>query len=358
MRLLTRGRISTICGVTRNAANASAEELAACVCRRGWRNLPMIECEVCFFWFHGECVGVDCENPPREWLCDDCEIRLGIDVDGSVSSSGEDHPATKPSDQTTKGEASYSSPDIADRREIFLVHCSPRFVLIQGSLQDVSDHLPEATVDFVATDPPSGSCQAVYEWDRRVTPYDFWMCLRRTLTDRAAVCMIGSGQFILEHAIRNQDLNQLLVEGAGMLSQEGWPPSTGEGVTQEDAQWKDVCARHVAANLRSRRGTPATIRPAIPVYKYSWYWLNNNMGFPLHVHAMPLRFVEEICVFYKSHRDVVYHAPAVCLPFVAPAFRSPDDARVYKGETRQASLYFNAELSRCAANFLPIPYQG
>ena len=54
------------------------EKKIHCICRKHSFG-KMIECEECKEWFHFECVNIDEENVPDEWICEDCEQKLKKD---------------------------------------------------------------------------------------------------------------------------------------------------------------------------------------------------------------------------------------------------------------------------------------
>eukprot|EP01116_Phalansterium_solitarium_P022235 TRINITY_DN7270_c0_g1_i1.p1 TRINITY_DN7270_c0_g1~~TRINITY_DN7270_c0_g1_i1.p1 ORF type:complete len:1896 (-),score=444.63 TRINITY_DN7270_c0_g1_i1:97-5784(-) len=59
-----------------NAAEADSDDSnASCICLQGYGGKFMIDCDRCHKWFHGKCVGVDPQNPPKEWLCGHCRLK-------------------------------------------------------------------------------------------------------------------------------------------------------------------------------------------------------------------------------------------------------------------------------------------
>ena len=70
-------------GNKKNRAKSSEETQEGerkihCICRKPSFG-KMIECEECKEWFHFECVNIDEDNVPEEWICEDCEQKLKKD---------------------------------------------------------------------------------------------------------------------------------------------------------------------------------------------------------------------------------------------------------------------------------------
>ena len=48
-----------------------------CICRTVYdENKFYIECEVCFEWYHGECVGIEEDKQPKNFWCNDSDKKL------------------------------------------------------------------------------------------------------------------------------------------------------------------------------------------------------------------------------------------------------------------------------------------
>jgi hypothetical protein len=52
-----------------------SDEDDTCICNKGFRGKFMLDCDSCHKWFHGICVGVEEDNMPTHWYCDNCSKR-------------------------------------------------------------------------------------------------------------------------------------------------------------------------------------------------------------------------------------------------------------------------------------------
>eukprot|EP01135_Chromosphaera_perkinsii_P010746 Nk52_evm25s2209 gene=Nk52_evmTU25s2209 len=326
-------------------------------------------CEMCSNFFLSE---FSMNGWEKELLCPKCCLdpdQLDIDVCGG---NGEN-------DDIDRGLFLFSKTESGGFREKknseqafkgpcdILVHMHPEYLLILGDFTELSRaSFPSKVVDFAATDPPSGASAPVNTWDKRISVFNFWMSIERLVKDDAAVTVMGAGQFVTDWAVRNRDLNAFINsdinESQSLKGYEAWKEFSGNFLKKEiflpvrNGRKKDLY-KDVFFSRGGGEGGNSPISPAIPVYRYNWYWLNNILGFPMLQHSMPQRFVEEICVFYKSPECVTYHPPYVALPFLSTVERSADDNRSYKGESSRAEYYFSADLKNCVSNFLPIPFE-
>ena len=58
-----------------DALPSDETETVGCPCGRGViRSQFMLDCDRCHRWFHGMCMGVNEDDPPKEWFCEDCQI--------------------------------------------------------------------------------------------------------------------------------------------------------------------------------------------------------------------------------------------------------------------------------------------
>jgi len=74
------------------------------------------------------------------------------------------------------------------------------------------------------------------------------------------------------------------------------------------------------------------------------------------MHKMPMRFLEDIAVFYRHRDTLTYHPPSIAVPNIDPRFRPMKSEELTQGSA-SAKYYFNADLRKSASNFLPIPFQ-
>lgn len=53
------------------------ETYRPCLCGKTYEQYPvfMLACDVCGWWLHGECVGVDEDHPPETFKCDECRAK-------------------------------------------------------------------------------------------------------------------------------------------------------------------------------------------------------------------------------------------------------------------------------------------
>ena len=58
-----------------NKNDLEEEKKVYCICRKNSFG-NMIECDECKEWFHYDCVGIDEDNVPEEWNCEECEKKL------------------------------------------------------------------------------------------------------------------------------------------------------------------------------------------------------------------------------------------------------------------------------------------
>ena len=107
----------------------------------------------------GCAAGIDCDAPPKRWLCDAC----ACDGDVEVGSGSEDEgPAALDAAVVAAPEpASDGDEPAAPVAALCYVH--PRFVLVHADYRAVLGAIPDHAVHLIATDPPSGACTAAYQ---------------------------------------------------------------------------------------------------------------------------------------------------------------------------------------------------
>ena len=90
------------------------EKKIHCICRKHSFG-KMIECEECKEWFHFECVNIDEENVPEEWICEDCEQKLKKDKDKSKKSPNK------------KSRSNSSEKDVKEEKKVYCKCRKPSF---------------------------------------------------------------------------------------------------------------------------------------------------------------------------------------------------------------------------------------
>ena len=111
--------------------------------------------------------------------------------------------------------------------------------LIHGDCLEVMKEIPDGSVDMVLTDPPYGTTAC--KWDSVIPFEPMWEQLKRVIKPNGAIALFGSEPF--SSALR-------------------------------------------MSNIKN--------------YKYDWKWRKSKANGFLNVKKMPLKDLEDICVFYKK----------------------------------------------------------
>ena len=110
--------------------------------------------------------------------------------------------------------------------------------LIHGDCLEEVKNIPDGSIDMVLTDPPYGTTAC--KWDTVIPLEPMWEQLKRVIKPNGAIVMTASQPFT---------------------------------------------TTLIASNMK--------------MFKYCWYWNKNSTGF-LNAKKMPMKSVEDICVFYRK----------------------------------------------------------
>jgi len=181
--LLTRAQLKELSSSTPQSASLSASgkgkrPLKLCLCgsdqplakkkkkqKKNDSDGMMIQCDNCNTWFHDVCVGVDCAVAPLMWLCADCVAHPPAEEDGDGELDVGDE----------EDLAMAVGPSEADvvKEDTVLCHLHPQFLLIKGDFEQIMSLFPQEHrfTQLVVTDPPSGMCEGIYDWDEAISPW-------------------------------------------------------------------------------------------------------------------------------------------------------------------------------------------
>lgn len=115
--------------------------------------------------------------------------------------------------------------------------------LLKGDCMEAMKSIPEGSVDFVLCDPPFGMTAG--KWDAPLPFWDLWELYGRVCKPNATICLFACQPFT---------------------------------------------THLISTNLSN--------------FRYCWYWIKNQATNFFHASEMPLRKVEEICVF--GNKDGLY----------------------------------------------------
>ena len=111
--------------------------------------------------------------------------------------------------------------------------------LMQGDCLERMKEIPTGSVDLILTDPPYGTTQC--KWDSVIPLDKMWVELKRVIKDNGAIVLFGAQPF-----------------------------------------------------------TSVLISSNLSTYKYNWVWKKSNGTGHLNAKKQPMRYSEDICVFYKK----------------------------------------------------------
>jgi hypothetical protein len=178
---LTRNMVAFLSDTTRGVPETTEVESLRkrmrnrfCLCEDRNREEPMIECETCQVWYHESCVGVNCSRAPARWLCDDCCEQLNeLDIEEDVETTAASATGVSGHAPEPIQAAHWSSP--LTPQDVIECYVTPTLLFFNTDYCTALAYaFPPACCDFLVTDPPSGVCTSVYEWDRKISPWAFW----------------------------------------------------------------------------------------------------------------------------------------------------------------------------------------
>lgn len=160
-------------------------------------------------------------------------------------------------------------------------------MVYHGDWQSIIESIPSNSIDLVLTDPPYN--MTANEWDKEFNIELFWTHMFRVGSDRCTYAIFSAQPFTTKLISSNQ-------------------------------KW----------------------------FRYCWYWIKNQGTNFFHAKRMPIRKVEEICVFY--HKRNIYNPQMSDGHVPTNSAKGSHNGRVYYGKNKRD--YKGGETQRFPVNIL------
>jgi len=158
-------------------------------------------------------------------------------------------------------------------------------MVYQGDCLDILQHVSDRSIDFIICDPPFGITAP--KWDQHIDMQKLWIQYKRIIKDSGTIAMFGSQPFT---------------------------------------------TKLIVSNIKN--------------FKYCWYWVKNQGTNFFHAKRMPIRKIEEICIFLSGKYNPQIsegHVPT-------QAAKGCSDGKAYHGKNKRN--YEGGKTTRYPTNVL------